>query len=423
MIVATYPWYGETLPLLEIARGMVERGHEVTLVAGSRFRALAEATGARFVPLTGAADYDDRRLDETFPGRAQVEPGLAQNVFDTSYVLGDAIPDQYRLLNGLVAEDPDRVLITNAGMFGAWPFVLGAPGPRPRRWVAVGANPLYLSSADTTPFGPAPVPVGSSTEDAREANRAANAQIAGALGPATEHVGAVLASVGCTEPVTDLTDAMVTLPDAFAELSVPELDFPRSDAPVPLNFVGLLPSPRTASWSEPPWWPDLDDGRPVVVVTQGTIANRDLSQLIEPTITALADTGVLVVAALGRPVDALSDVPDNLRVAEYVPFDLLLPRADVLVTNGGFGSTQQALAAGTPVVVAGSSEDKAPTAARVAFHGVGISLETSTPTPPQVRQAVEDVLGDDTIRERARAMAEAYARHNALDLIENLATA
>ncbi len=313
------------------------------------------------------------------------------------------------------------MLITNAGMFGAWPFVLGAPGPRPRRWVAVGANPLYLSSADTTPFGPAPVPVGSSTEDAREANRAANAQIAGALGPATEHVGAVLASVGCTEPVTDLTDAMVTLPDAFAELSVPELDFPRSDAPVSLNFVGLLPSPRTASWSEPPWWPDLDDGRPVVVVTQGTIANRDLSQLVEPTITALADTGVLVVAALGRPVDALSDVPDNLRVAEYVPFDLLLPRADVLVTNGGFGSTQQALAAGTPVVVAGSSEDRAPTAARVAFHGVGVSLATSTPTPSQVRQAVEDVLGDDAIRERARAMAEAYARHDALDLIENLA--
>jgi len=321
-----------------------------------------------------------------------------------------------------VAEDPDRVLVTNAGMFGAWPFVLGAPGPRPRRWVAVGANPLYLSSADTTPFGPVPVPVGSSTEDAREANRAANAQIAGALGPATEHVGAVLASVGCTEPVTDLTDAMVTLPDAFAELSVPELDFPRSDAPVSLSFVGLLPSPRPASWSEPPWWPDLDDGRPVVVVTQGTIANRDLSQLVEPTITALADAGVLVVAALGRPVDALSDLPDNVRVAEYVPFDVLLPRADVLVTNGGFGSTQQALAAGTPVVVAGSSEDKAPTAARVAFHGVGVSLGTSTPTPSQVRQAVEDVLGDDAIRERARAMAEAYARHDALDLIENLAT-
>lgn len=423
MIVATYPWFGETLPLLELARGMVERGHEVILVAGSRFRVLAEATGARFVPLTGAADYDDRRLNETFPGRAQVEPGLAQNVFDTSYILGDAIPDQHRLLSALISEDLYSVLITNAGMFGAWPFALGAPGPRPRRWVAVGVNPLYLSSADTTPFGPVPVPVGSTTEDAREANRAANAQIAGALGPATEHVGAVLASVGCIEPVTNLADAMVTLPDAYAELSVSELDFPRSDAPASLSFVGLMPYPQPASWSEPQWWPDLDDGRPVVVVTQGTIANRDLSQLVEPTLAALADAGVLVVAALGRRVDALTDVPDNVRVAEYVPFDVLLPHADVLVTNGGFGSTQQALAAGTPVVVAGNSEDKAPTAARVAFHGVGVSLDTATPTPSQVRQAVEHVLGDGTFRKRARAMAEAYARHDALDLIESLALA
>lgn len=391
MIVATYPWYGETLPLLEVARGMVERGHEVTLVAGSRFRTLAEATGARFVPLTGAADYDDRRLNETFPGRAQVESGLAQNVFDTCYVLGDAIPDQHRLLSALVAEDPDRVLVTNAGMFGAWPFVLGAPGPRPQRWVAVGANPLYLSSADTTPFGPVPVPEGSSTEDARQANRAANAQIAGALDPATEHVGAVLASVGCTGPVTDLTDAMVTLPDAFAELSVPELDFPRSDAPVSLSFVGLLPSPRSASWSEPPWWPDLDDGRPVVVVTQGTIANRDLSQLVEPTLAGLADAGVLVVATLGRPVDALTDVPDNVRVAEYIPFEVLLPRADVLVTNGGFGSTQQALAA-EPLDRAGRRTETA-RLSRVPRRGSLRRPDVLAPAQPHTRPPPIGLIG------------------------------
>lgn len=423
MIVATFPWYGETMPLLELARAMVERGHDVTLVAGSRFREPAQATGARFVALSGAADYDDRRLDEAFPGRAQAEPGLSQNVFDTSHVLGDAIPDQHRVLSALLEEDPRRVLVTNAGVFGAWPFALGAPGPRPRRWVAVGANPLYLASTDTTPFGPVPVPEGSSEQDAREANLAANVQIAGALAPATEHVAAVLASLGCTRGVTDLTEAMVTLPDAFAELSVPEMDFPRSDAQTSLSYVGLLPAPRPASWTKPPWWPELDGGRPVVVVTQGTVANADLSQLVEPTLAALADDDVLVVAALGRGVDALSEVPGNVRVASYVPFDELLPRADVLVTNGGFGSTQQALAAGTPVVVAGASEDKAPTAARIAFHGVGISLDTSTPTADQVREAVRTVLADDSMRERVSSVAAAYARYDALDLLETLVTA
>jgi len=58
---------------------MVERGHEVVLVAGSRFEDAARATGARFVAPTGAADYDDRRLDETFPERSSRSPGVDRN--------------------------------------------------------------------------------------------------------------------------------------------------------------------------------------------------------------------------------------------------------------------------------------------------------------------------------------------------------
>ena len=44
---------------------------------------------------------------------------------------------------------------------------------------------------------------------------------------------------------------------------------------------------------------------------------------------------------------------------------MLLPRTDVLVTNGGYGGVQQALAHGVPLVVAGRTEDKVEVAARV----------------------------------------------------------
>jgi hypothetical protein len=89
----------------------------------------------------------------------------------------------------------------------------------------------------------------------------------------------------------------------------------------------------------PAWWGDLDSGRPVVHVTQGTVTNRDYNDLIRPTIDGLAHDDVLVVVSTGgRPADTLTGPPPaNVRVSSYLPYDELLPKTSVLVTNGGYG--------------------------------------------------------------------------------------
>lgn len=99
---------------------------------------------------------------------------------------------------------------------------------------------------------------------------------------------------------------------------------------------------------------------------------------------------------------------------------MLLPKADVLVTNGGLGGIQQALAAGVPVIVAGVTEDKPAAAARVAYHGLGINLATATPTPDAVAAAAESVLKDDEMRGNVRKLAQVYAAHDPLGEIERL---
>lgn len=48
---------------------------------------------------------------------------------------------------------------------------------------------------------------------------------------------------------------------------------------------------------------------------------------------------------------------------------VFLPRADVVVTTGRVGATQQVLAAGVPVVVAGATDDKPFVAACIAARG------------------------------------------------------
>jgi MGT family glycosyltransferase len=178
-----------------------------------------------------------------------------------------------------------------------------------------------------------------------------------------------------------------------------------SDAPDNLHFVG----PLCASGSQAPlpdWWSDLDGTRPIVHVTQGTVANTDYSQAIGPTLSALADEDVLVVVATGgRPVESLPPLPANARAAPFLPYDELLRRTSVFVTNGGYGGVQYALRHGVPVVATGGKEDKPEVGARVAWSGVGRRIRTEHPSPKDLRRAILDVMNDPRYRHASRRVA------------------
>lgn len=198
----------------------------------------------------------------------------------------------------------------------------------------------------------------------------------------------------------------------------PELEYPRSITPANLEFVGPILPPGREQGALPDWWPELvrekEDGRKVVVVTQGTVA-VDPDDLIRPAIQALAGDDVSIVVTAAR-LDLTTVVPAGLtaldggpvratiRVEQFVPFDRLLPLADVLVTNGGYGGVQHALAHGVPVLTSGTSEDKRETGARVAFSGVGIALQKQRPDAGKVRDAVREILTAPQYADRARAV-------------------
>ena len=181
------------------------------------------------------------------------------------------------------------------------------------------------------------------------------------------------------------------------------------------------------NFSPPSWWDEEQQAdRPVVLVTQGTIAT-DANQLIGPTLHGLADLPVLVVAAgLKDPSDAgLSELPGNVRWAPFVPFKPLLPHVSAYVTNGGFGGVMFALSNGVPIVTAGTTEDKAEIGNRVTYSGVGVNLKTSEPKPDQVIAAVQSLLSEPRYRQRAQTLQYELAQHDAprepAELLEQLA--
>ena len=122
----------------------------------------------------------------------------------------------------------------------------------------------------------------------------------------------------------------------FFMTGVAEMDFPRGDWPANHRFVGPLLPPRTTSAAELPFADKLDRFASVLVVSQGTVDNRDPEKLLVPALTALAGTDHLVVACTGRRhTDALrARFPQsNVVVEDWVDFDTLLPHANLFVCN------------------------------------------------------------------------------------------
>jgi UDP:flavonoid glycosyltransferase YjiC (YdhE family) len=230
--------------------------------------------------------------------------------------------------------------------------------------------------------------------------------------PVKRYLNACLVGLGITPLSIDLLHALVALPDAYLQLTAPSFEFPRRNLPASVHFVGAPPIiPNQAPL--PPWAHELDGSRKVVLVTQGTLSNFDFSRLVAPTLAALSDEPdvLVIVTTGGRSLDTIPGlVPGNARLATYLPFEWLLPKVDVLVTNGGYGSVNQALSFGVPLVTAGLTEDKADVNVRVAWSGVGINLATNNPAPQALRKALRAVLENPNYRSRASSMAEEFRR-------------
>jgi MGT family glycosyltransferase len=410
ILIASMHPIGHFGPLLNLAEGLVDRGDRVTFLTAAHHGERIRAIGARPCALPATAVLDETRLDLDLPGRAKTS-GIKRVNFDIMRVFLAPMPHQTAALAELMSETRFDAVIADAGFFGILPFLLGDVAARPPV-LLYSTTPLMVSSCDTAPFGMGLSP--SSSSLGRIRNRGLNLLSQKVLlrrsHQAANHL---LDHLNAPKLPRFILDSGA-LADRYLAPTVPEFDYPRSDLPGNVRYVGAVhPAPPTR-FSPPRWWSKLDGERPVVHVTQGTIDNADLSRLLEPTIDALGGEDVIVVATTGgRDVSQLrTRVPCNTYVAEYIPHGELLPKVDVMVTNGGFGAVQRALATGVPLVVAGNTEDKPEVAARVAWTGAGIDLQTGTPSPGQVRRAVRDILGDDRYLRRARELESAYARRD-----------
>jgi MGT family glycosyltransferase len=405
ILIASTPATGHVNPLLAIGRILIADGHEVVAVSGSAFRARFEAIGAAFRPLPPEIDTDD--ILGLCPELKDIPPGPEWLRTAQVRLFVDTLPLQLDGLKQALRVFPADVIIVDDMYFGVLPMLLGPRSERPAI-VACGTSFLHVRREDGAPNFLGLLPA---TTPAQREEYATIAQEHDRLveHPVIDHLNQCLGRMNVGPVSMTLFESVVELADVYLQLSVPGFEFPHKRLP-PVRFVGAMPIiPKQAPI--PTWGHDLDGSRKVVLVTQGTVANHNFGLLVVPALAALAnEPDVLVVVTTGgRPVEAIpGPIPANARIASYLPFEWVLPKVDVFVTNGGYGSVNQAMSFGIPLVSAGQTEDKADVNARVGWSGVGINLATNEPTQDALRKAVRAVLDEPVYRRRAGVMAAEF---------------
>jgi UDP:flavonoid glycosyltransferase YjiC (YdhE family) len=412
ILMASTPTTGHINPLVTIARFLIEDGHNVVFVSGTAYRDRIESSGARFHALPGKADVDFRDLLTVVPELETIEPGPTwlRVVMEQGFI--DRVVDQYEGLQEVLRGFPAESIIGDDMFFGLLPMLLGPRARRPAVMVC-GTSIVHCRRDDRAPvfLGLPPATTPAQFEEYEDIAADYSERVDQ---PALERLNAELKKLGVDALSIPMFEATVVLADTYMQLSVPSFEFPRL-MPTCVNFIGALPIiPGQAPI--PSWAADLDATRRVVLVTQGTVANHDFSLLVGPTLSALANEPDILVVATGggRSVDAIpGPIPANARLADFLPFEWLLPKVDVLVTNGGYGSVNQALSFGIPIIAAGLTEDKADVNARIGWSGAGIDLKTNNPTPEAIRAAVRTALDGPDCRRHAQRLATEFATYDA----------
>ncbi|TPX17818.1 uncharacterized protein E0L32_002919 [Thyridium curvatum] len=430
------PGEGHTYPLITIASSMIKRGYSVYFHAGAQFEADILSMGADFSVVPSMLDPVPDPEAAMAAGRAITDLRVPLFVHGLTNFLYNTLPVRTQLLEDTLVKVKERnpsrqiIIIHELCSMNVLPFAFGRPVPRGfssfPKTIGIGAVNISYPSFDTAPFSMG-LPF-----DTSEACRLRNKELhkladQGPWRPLFDAAERALRAAGCTTtPEGHPFRSWYTAPDVCFQMCSASMEYPLSDMPSNLRFAGCLPPKVSgADFEAPGWWGDVLDSagredRHVVFVSQGT-AEVDYGQLIVPTMEAFRGRDdMLIIVTLGIRGATLGegvDVPDNVRCADFLAYDRILPHADVFVCNAGYGSTSHAVTNGVPAVLAGEVLDKKEVTMRAVYAGYAWDLKSVAPGAEQIRAGVEAVLNDKKYKERAM---ELKAENEEMDCMQTI---
>ena len=182
--------------------------------------------------------------------------------------------------------------------------------------------------------------------------------------------------------------------------------FPLTDAPPTHRFLGPVIWSPSMQW--PAWLHRIPQDRPVIYLTLGSTG--DPRQL--PAIAAtLAERPVCLIVATAGRIDPGS-LPPHVFSAPFLPGDAAARMATLVICNGGAPTSQQALAAGVPVLGIATNMDQLLNMQAVSRTGAGLALRGERTSAAEVDHAAGRIMDDASFTAAAGTIATTFARYD-----------
>jgi MGT family glycosyltransferase len=312
------------------------------------------------------------------------------------------------LRESLETVQPD-MLIVDVNTWGAAAFAEARRKP----WVMFMPYCLPIPSPDTPAFGPGFGPPRHVLHRLRD--RFVDGLVRRSVRGEIRGLNRIRAELGI--PTLSAFDEVFTRPDLLLYRTAEAFDYPRKNWPD--NILPIGPG----LWAPPSEVPDWIDALPSprILVSVSTEKQND-GAIIDTALRALAEENASIIITTAALDPQQFHAPrENVRITRFLSHAAIVHKMDLVITHGGMGSTQRALAAGVPVCVIPCGRDQSETARRVEISGAGSMLPLNRLDAQRLRQAVGEAMKRKEGAERiARAFAEAGGAARAVEAMNSL---
>jgi MGT family glycosyltransferase len=401
VLIYTSPARGHLYPMMDVALALQAGGHRVVVQSLAAERDHVHAAGIEHRPLAPAIEGIELADHRARGTRAQLQAALdcwatraPHEVDDLGATLSDLSPD---------------LVVVDANTWGA--AALARAQGRP--WAMFLPYCLPVPSADAPAFGPGFAPPRNGLHRMRD--RAVWAAQHRLSAPAVDRLNALRGQLG-VPPLAGLPELYLDS-DALLYRTAEPFEYHRRDWPANVHMIG------PGLWSPPAQPPDWLAAlpHPRVLVSVSTELQRD-GAIITAALDGLADEpGSLIVTTAALDPAEFRAPNDRTRIVRFLSHAAVIQSVDVVVTHGGMGTTQRALAAGVPLVVVPWGRDQGESARRVEHSGAGVRLSPRHLSADRMRDAVRTALSQAPGAGRVAAgLADAGGPSRAVEILEGL---
>jgi MGT family glycosyltransferase len=398
-LMPTWDGGGNVPPELGIARRLVERGHQVHVLADPTISDEAHAAGCTFSAWRRAPHHTTLDpAEDLLKDWESANPLVMLQRIRDRFMAGPAADFAADTADVIEEFQPD-VVVSDAFLFGS---IIAAQGARLPVALLV-ANIWVMPTPGTPTIGPGFALAKTVLGRARDAAMRAvvNRMFRVGLPP----INRARAAHGL-DPVSSFYDQALSA-DLILVLTSPVFDYAARSVPSNVRYVGpVLDDPNWAEpWSSP--WSGPQALPLVLVGFSSTYQNQ--GPVLRRVVEALSTLPVRAIVTVGRMLDAVEvSSTGNVVVVGSAPHSQILKEASLVVSHCGHGTTIKALAAGVPMVCIPMGRDQNDTAARVVHHGAGLRLSPKA-SVTEIRTTVRRVLEEDHFRANASRLASAIA--------------